>query len=312
MKSIWAATIILGLAAVDVAADEGPQAPRSGQAVQARDGDLIFIEGDARIKLVRRREANATAIFNPAERWVILMVDYARAGKPPDGGVDTDYSFHDVSEWPLGERWSGAVVIDEYTVATEMGGPTASVGLTTDNGLIQILGKTDATLFRDPAAATVVSYRGGGRSVAGNRPLAETEPRLIAQASRNAQSVTRMPGSMSSTVNMTLHTSGGTEASPPPASGQPVRVGGTIRTPAKLVHVDGIKPEQAQTAGISGVVILEAIIGTDGSITAAKVLRSIPLLDAAAVTAVKQWKYTPTLLNGVPVPVIMTVTVNFQ
>jgi protein TonB len=42
-----------------------------------------------------------------------------------------------------------------------------------------------------------------------------------------------------------------------------------------------------------------------------KVLRSIPLLDAAAMEAVRQWQYTPTLLNGVPVPVIMTVTVNF-
>jgi len=42
-----------------------------------------------------------------------------------------------------------------------------------------------------------------------------------------------------------------------------------------------------------------------------RVLRSIPLLDAAAIEAVRQWQYTPTLLNGVPVPVIMTVTVNF-
>lgn len=43
-----------------------------------------------------------------------------------------------------------------------------------------------------------------------------------------------------------------------------------------------------------------------------KVLRSIPLLDEAAIDAVKQWIYSPTLLNGVPVPVIMTVTVNFR
>ena len=43
----------------------------------------------------------------------------------------------------------------------------------------------------------------------------------------------------------------------------------------------------------------------------ARVLRSIPLLDAAALDAVKQWQFTPTLLNGVPVPVIMTVTVQF-
>ncbi len=46
--------------------------------------------------------------------------------------------------------------------------------------------------------------------------------------------------------------------------------------------------------------------------TDVKILRSVPLLDDAAVEAVRQWEYTPTLLNGVPVPVIMTVTVNFQ
>jgi len=52
-------------------------------------------------------------------------------------------------------------------------------------------------------------------------------------------------------------------------------------------------------------------IGPDGRVKEAKVLRSIPLLDQAALDAVKQWQFTPTLLNGVPVPVIMTVTVNF-
>ena len=58
-------------------------------------------------------------------------------------------------------------------------------------------------------------------------------------------------------------------------------------------------------------VIVEAVIGVDGSITDVKVLRSIPLLDEAAVEAVRQWKFTPTTLNGVPVPVVMTLTVNF-
>ncbi len=58
--------------------------------------------------------------------------------------------------------------------------------------------------------------------------------------------------------------------------------------------------------------ILECTIGVDGRVEDVKVLRSVPLLDAAAVDAVRQWVYTPTLLNGVPVPVIMTVTVNFK
>ena len=63
---------------------------------------------------------------------------------------------------------------------------------------------------------------------------------------------------------------------------------------------------------MQGVVILEATIGPTGTVTDVNVLRSVPLLDEAAVAAVRQWQYTPTLLNGVPVPVIMTVTVNFS
>jgi len=70
-------------------------------------------------------------------------------------------------------------------------------------------------------------------------------------------------------------------------------------------------PAIAQSARVSGIVIIEATIGKDGSVTEAHVIRSIALLDQAALDAVKQWKYTPTTLNGVPVPVIMTVTVNF-
>ena len=62
---------------------------------------------------------------------------------------------------------------------------------------------------------------------------------------------------------------------------------------------------------VTGAVIIEATIGPDGKVIDAKVLRSIPLLDQAALDAVRQWEYTPTLLNGVPVPVVVTVTINF-
>jgi TonB family protein len=99
---------------------------------------------------------------------------------------------------------------------------------------------------------------------------------------------------------------------PPPPPAAPVRVGGSIPQPIKLRDVKPAYPPIAQSARVQGVVIIEATIGTDGSVQDARVLRSIPLLDAAAVDAVKQWQFTPTLLNGVPVPVIMTVTVNFS
>ena len=86
---------------------------------------------------------------------------------------------------------------------------------------------------------------------------------------------------------------------------------GQIRAPQKIRDVRPVYPAIAQSARVQGIVIIEATIGPNGQVQEAKVLRSIPLLDAAALDAVKQWQFTPTMLNGVPVPVIMTVTVNF-
>ena len=99
---------------------------------------------------------------------------------------------------------------------------------------------------------------------------------------------------------------------PPPApSVIVVRVGGNIRPPSKLKDVKPIYPSIAQAARVEGVVIIEATIGPDGKIEGTRVLRSIPFLDAAAVEAVRQWEYTPTLLNGSPVSLLMTVIVTF-
>jgi protein TonB len=103
----------------------------------------------------------------------------------------------------------------------------------------------------------------------------------------------------------------GRTAGPGSVSGQPIRVGGNIRPPAKTKHVDPAYPEVAMSARIQGVVILETTIDEQGRVAEVRVLRSIPLLDQAAVDAVRQWEFTPTLLNGAPVPVILTTTVQF-
>ena len=91
----------------------------------------------------------------------------------------------------------------------------------------------------------------------------------------------------------------------------PVRIGGKIHAPKKIKDVKPVYPAIAQSARVAGVVTIEATIGPDGKVIDAKVVRSIPLLDQAALDAVRQWEYLPTLLNGVPVPVLMTVTINF-
>jgi protein TonB len=101
---------------------------------------------------------------------------------------------------------------------------------------------------------------------------------------------------------------------PPPAPDAPkaYRPGGAIREPRKIQDAAPQYPEIARAARVDGLVILEATIDERGFVTGARVLRSVPLLDAAALAALKQWRYTPTLLNGIPVRVLMTVTFRFS
>jgi periplasmic protein TonB len=98
---------------------------------------------------------------------------------------------------------------------------------------------------------------------------------------------------------------------PPPPPIKPVPVGGSIKRPERLQGAPPVYPTAARFARIEGVVIIEATIGTDGRVQDARLLRSHPMLEQAALEAVREWVYSPTLLNGVPVPVIMTVTVHF-
>jgi TonB family protein len=91
-----------------------------------------------------------------------------------------------------------------------------------------------------------------------------------------------------------------------------VHVGSILKAPQKTKDVKPVYPPMAVASHVQGIVILEATIGADGKVEDAKVIRSIPLLDQAALDAVRQWEFTPTLLNGVPVPVVMALTVNFS
>ena len=96
------------------------------------------------------------------------------------------------------------------------------------------------------------------------------------------------------------------------APSKPVPVGGDVRPPTKLRHVNAAYPEIARAARVQGKVVLECVIGTDGRVTDIRVIRGQPLLDAAAVAAVQQWVYAPTRLNGRAVAVLMTVTIDFR
>ena len=98
---------------------------------------------------------------------------------------------------------------------------------------------------------------------------------------------------------------------PPPPPVERVRVGGNVQPPKLVARVNPAYPPLARQARIQGTVKLEGVISKDGTIEELKVVSGHPLLIQAALDAAKQWKYQPTLLNGVPVEVITTIDVNF-
>ena len=100
----------------------------------------------------------------------------------------------------------------------------------------------------------------------------------------------------------------------PPRGPDPIRVGGNIRAPRKTFDVRPVYPVSMREAGLEGVVPIDAVIGRDGTVASVRVLTAQvhPDLAMAAVDAVRRWRFTPTLLNGTPVDVVMTVTVRFN
>jgi TonB family protein len=94
----------------------------------------------------------------------------------------------------------------------------------------------------------------------------------------------------------------------PPA---PLPVGGRVALPQRIVHAQPAYPQIARMAKVQGTVEVSIVIDASGNVDRTQVVKSIPQLDAAAVEAVKKWKYSPTVVNGVAVPVTMVVQVTF-
>jgi len=99
---------------------------------------------------------------------------------------------------------------------------------------------------------------------------------------------------------------------PAPVTNGPVRLHQGIQAPRKTVDVVPRYPMLARESHVEGIVILDVIIDERGNVTSTRVLKSVGLLDQAAIDAVRQWKFSPARLNGEAIPIVMTVTVSFQ
>jgi len=151
----------------------------------------------------------------------------------------------------------------------------------------------------DPFAAPIV-------------PPATVAPETVGQTTRGL--IRGVEDGVGNIVDGTLGARGDMPPPPPHAvePDVPIPVGGKITKPSKIHEVAPVYPTLARASHVSGLVIIEATIGPTGDVLDAKVLRGKPLLDQAALDAVRQWRFTPTLLNGRAVAVVMTVTVDFK
>jgi TonB family protein len=146
----------------------------------------------------------------------------------------------------------------------------------------------------------------------GFRPL-QTEFTL--ETSRDwRRNITMQVGGLQETVLVTAKRPTQPALAASTSSVGPVRVGGNIRQPRKLKHANPVYPQAMRDAGLEGVVPVEALIGLDGTVASVRVLGAQvhPEFARAAEGAVRQWVFSPILLNGVPVEVQMTVSVRFS
>jgi protein TonB len=178
---------------------------------------------------------------------------------------------------------------------------------------VAIPSRLSRTAAPEPAPTDPAASMRPNNSATGGRPVPIDSADAKPSEAQPASGTSGLP---------TLSPPGRTPArpgSPPAAERAPgaaaaprrIRAGGAVKAPFRIVNVNPVYPEEAKAAGIQGSVILDCVIGVDGSVSEAAVIESVPELDQAAIDAVLQWVYEPTLLNGEPVEVEMTVTVTF-
>jgi TonB family protein len=138
--------------------------------------------------------------------------------------------------------------------------------------------------------------------------------RIVLHANENLkQNVTLLLGNIIERITVTGRGQPRPATLLPPDTPRRIRVGGNVQAANLIYQVRPVYPPSAQNSGVEGTVVLEGIIGVDGSSQSLRVLGSIdPDLTAAAMEAVRQWRYRPTLLNGEPVEVLTTISVDFK
>ena len=170
---------------------------------------------------------------------------------------------------------------------------------------------TDRALALKPDYGDALTYKNLLLRMRANE---ETDPGLKQQLIAEADTLRNRAIELNKQRTAISSTDTGVALPPPPPPPPPPTNPdgpGSLAAPTKTKDVRPVYPPEALAAGIQGVVIVEVSIDAEGHVRGAKVLRSIPQLDDAALAAVRQWEFAPAISHGVAVPVVATVTVNF-
>lgn len=166
-----------------------------------------------------------------------------------------------------------------------------------------------------PAASRPVTDARAPIAPRSNAAPTSAPPAIVRDPTTSAvplpQTAAGILGSDAATLGTAVSAVAPARAPEPPARVGPIRAAELPVAPVKIVDVRPVYPEIARAAHVDGTVTLECVIDTSGLVTNIHVISSVPLLDRAAVEAVRQWRYRPSLYNGRPVSVLMTVTVRF-
>jgi hypothetical protein len=152
--------------------------PPPGQEIAANHGDRVIVDDDARVQVVRRRQGMIRAIFNHEQRTLIVLADYARAGQPPDGKVDSGFNFYNLEgTWPASPRWEALTTLFHFEGDPQSQLP-GGYALVTPQGLVHLSPRLSR--LREPAAAAtaVIWFAGSRTSHNLSVSFAEAEKRL--------------------------------------------------------------------------------------------------------------------------------------
>jgi TonB family protein len=272
--------------AADAAARQDGQS-QTGRIIEARDGDTVIVHDKDRVRVVKRTPGRVRIAVNQARGFVVVMLD-----KGADGRADWVYRFSIDKPYPLEAPWEGDAELDEYFEPSRAGG---GIGVVTSQGVIQFLSTMPGMEDRHAAPDALAIVRTHGASTGGvSDTFAVLEPYWLEGREHEYRSGAgagyRASVSMSASPGPPPPSSSFSFSSGPPKEG--------FSGPRRIHRVDAVQPEAARAANVAGIVIVEVTVAVDGSVTNARVLRSMPLLDEAALVAVRQWRYEPARRAG--------------